>query len=102
MGFDQPKSLGSHSTGSRAALPIWLDFMKVALKGKPETPPGPMPDGLGKITRYCYFSVFPPGKAVDRVGRPAHPAITSNGSHIDRTGRTEQRRVGKEVGRRSS
>ncbi len=35
VGFDQKKSLGEGETGARAALPIWIDFMKTALKGKP-------------------------------------------------------------------
>lgn len=34
MGFDQHKSLGNKETAARAALPIWVDFMKVALSGK--------------------------------------------------------------------
>ncbi len=45
VGFDQLKPLGSHETGSRAALPIWIDFMRVALQGKPEKQL-PRPDGL--------------------------------------------------------
>ncbi len=36
VGFDQKKSLGEGETGARAALPIWIGFMKEALKGKPE------------------------------------------------------------------
>jgi penicillin-binding protein 1A len=36
MGYDQPRSLGRHETGARAALPIWIDFMGVALKGVPQ------------------------------------------------------------------
>ncbi len=36
IGFDQPKSLGAHETGSVAALPIWISFMQRALKGVPE------------------------------------------------------------------
>ena len=35
VGFDQKKSLGEGETGARAALPIWIDFMKGAHKGKP-------------------------------------------------------------------
>lgn len=31
VGFDEKKSLGNKETGARAALPIWMDFMKVAL-----------------------------------------------------------------------
>src|SRR3546814_3935316 len=60
--------------------------MKVALKGKPETPPGPMPDGLSKINGDFYFSEFPPGKAVARVGLPAPTDMPSDGSQIDSIG----------------
>ncbi len=34
VGFDQPESV--HEFGSKAALPMWIDFMKVALAGKAE------------------------------------------------------------------
>ena len=44
VGFDQPQPLGGVEWGGLTALPIWLDFMEVALKGKPEKilpqPPG--------------------------------------------------------------
>src|SRR3989344_4156021 len=42
-GFDQPASLGRGETGARAALPIWIDFMRTALQGIPETPLTPPP-----------------------------------------------------------
>ncbi|WP_348645840.1 penicillin-binding protein 1A [Legionella maioricensis] len=35
VGFDNPKSLHEYAAG--LALPLWIDFMKVALKGKPES-----------------------------------------------------------------
>lgn len=38
VGFDQLAPLGSRETGSRAALPMWIDYMLEALKDKPETP----------------------------------------------------------------
>lgn len=38
VGFDSPKTLGHYETGGRAALPMWIDFMRVALEGVPETP----------------------------------------------------------------
>jgi penicillin-binding protein 1A len=38
VGFDSPKSLGRYETGGRAALPMWIDFMKVALKEMPDEP----------------------------------------------------------------
>ena len=34
VGFDEKKTLGNKETGAMAALPIWMDFMRVALKGK--------------------------------------------------------------------
>lgn len=35
MGYDSPKSLGRDETGGKAALPIWIKYMEVALKGMP-------------------------------------------------------------------
>jgi penicillin-binding protein 1A len=51
IGYDEKKFLGAKETGSRAALPIWMDFMKAALAGKdpgdfqapPETAPAAHP-----------------------------------------------------------
>ena len=34
VGYDEKKSLGAGETGARAALPIWMDFMNVAMAGK--------------------------------------------------------------------
>jgi penicillin-binding protein 1A len=38
VGFDTPKTLGSRETGASVALPIFIDFMKNALKNVPSTP----------------------------------------------------------------
>jgi penicillin-binding protein 1A len=38
MGYDQPRSLGRVETGGRAALPIWIQYMKTALMGQPDLP----------------------------------------------------------------
>ncbi|MEM6999031.1 MAG: penicillin-binding protein 1A [Pseudomonadota bacterium] len=37
VGFDDFTPLGSRETGARAALPMWIDYMKVALQDLPET-----------------------------------------------------------------
>ena len=34
LGFDTPRSLGYRATGGNTALPMWIDFMSVALGGK--------------------------------------------------------------------
>uniref|UniRef100_I1XEV6 Penicillin-binding protein 1A n=1 Tax=Methylophaga nitratireducenticrescens TaxID=754476 RepID=I1XEV6_METNJ len=36
VGFDNPSTLGRYETGGRAALPMWIDFMRVALEDIPE------------------------------------------------------------------
>ncbi len=44
VGFDKPQPLGARETGGRAALPMWIEYMRVALKDLPvqvpEQPPG--------------------------------------------------------------
>ena len=44
VGFDEPHTLGHNEYGGRAALPMWINYMREALKGLPEvaqeTPPG--------------------------------------------------------------
>lgn len=45
VGFDQEKSLGKGEVGGRAALPIWLDYMKEAHEGLP-TRSFQVPDGV--------------------------------------------------------
>ncbi len=36
VGFDNQRKMGRKETGSRAALPMWIDFMRDALEGRPE------------------------------------------------------------------
>ncbi|MCG6886777.1 MAG: penicillin-binding protein 1A [Proteobacteria bacterium] len=38
VGFDNPLPLGNRETGAQAALPMWIDFMRAALQGRPEQP----------------------------------------------------------------
>ncbi|MFE8072861.1 penicillin-binding protein 1A [Marinobacteraceae bacterium S3BR75-40.1] len=45
VGFDTPKPLGRGEYGAAAALPIWLDYMEVALKDQPNATM-PQPPGL--------------------------------------------------------
>ena len=35
VGFDDSRSLGSRETGGKASLPMWISFMREALKGTP-------------------------------------------------------------------
>jgi penicillin-binding protein 1A len=46
VGYDEKKSLGPKETGARAALPVWMNFMKVALSGRDPGDFQPPPEGL--------------------------------------------------------
>ncbi|MEE9614602.1 MAG: PBP1A family penicillin-binding protein [Thermodesulfobacteriota bacterium] len=45
IGYDEEYPLGRHETGSKAASPIWVGFMKSALEGVPKEN-FPIPDGV--------------------------------------------------------
>ena len=80
VGYDQPRSLGERETGGGVALPIWINYMKTALKGVPEIPLKP-PSGVVSATvggdtegaglsnsnavSDWFYSEFPPRRFVD-------------------------------------
>ena len=80
VGYDQPRSLGEKETGGGVALPIWVNYMKTALKGVAEVPLKP-PSGVvsasvggdsegsglsdAKIVSDWFYSEFPPKRFVD-------------------------------------
>jgi penicillin-binding protein 1A len=45
VGYDDDLPLGPREEGSRTALPIWIEFMRIALHGRPENQME-MPDGM--------------------------------------------------------
>jgi penicillin-binding protein 1A len=48
VGFDQERPLGEGEEGSRTAVPIWVNFMREALRDQPDRP-RPMPSGLVQL-----------------------------------------------------
>ena len=48
MGYDKPRSLGGREFGATLALPIWIDYMRVALRGKPDAPRS-VPPGMVQV-----------------------------------------------------
>jgi penicillin-binding protein 1A len=48
VGYDQERPLGEREEGARTALPIWIQFMREALKGVPDER-RPMPEGLVQL-----------------------------------------------------
>lgn len=48
VGHDNHEPLGRNEVGGRVALPIWIDYMRVALEHIPESPPV-LPDGIAQV-----------------------------------------------------
>ena len=67
MGYDTPRSLGSRESGSRSALPIWIDYMGAALKNVPDTPLGSPPPGLIREDNDWLYAEWKDGGAVARI-----------------------------------
>ena len=57
MGYDEPQSLGSREFGATLALPIWMDYMGVALKGKPNFVM-PQPSGVSQVDGDWVYDEF--------------------------------------------
>ena len=52
VGFDEKKTLGNKESGAVAALPIWMDFMRVALVGREsEDFPAPPPTASNAVAQ---------------------------------------------------
>ncbi len=92
VGFDQPKTLGRNETGGTAALPIWIDYMAVALKNAPEESFNP-PAGVmvmqidpatgvrastGGISEYFYQEFPAPDQAAEASGVEKLPDDAKN------------------------
>ncbi|MEO6032986.1 MAG: penicillin-binding transpeptidase domain-containing protein, partial [Burkholderiaceae bacterium] len=67
IGYDSPRSLGDRETGGGLALPIWVDYMKVALKGVPVETYEP-PDGVVKVNDEWYYDEYAHGSGIGSVG----------------------------------
>ncbi|MBS1800859.1 MAG: PBP1A family penicillin-binding protein [Acidobacteria bacterium] len=66
VGYDDRESLGEKETGARAALPIWMDFMRAAIAGKPgETFPA-----AGAPKKELDVPVAKPGASTEAPPKP--------------------------------
>ncbi|HNP37368.1 MAG TPA: penicillin-binding protein 1A [Woeseiaceae bacterium] len=63
VGYDEDRDLGPGEEGSRTALPVWIEFMRVALKGVPNHVM-PMPAGI--LNRKINRETGCPASAGDR------------------------------------
>ncbi|MEJ3619331.1 penicillin-binding protein 1A [Brachymonas wangyanguii] len=84
MGFDNPRNLGDRETGGGLSLPIWIDYMKVALKGVPLAKTPNPPEGVTREGDWVYTE-YAGGRGIARIGVASNysstaPARRSGGS----------------------
>jgi len=76
MGFDDPKSLGGREFGATLAMPIWVDYMRVALEKLPQVerkaPEGVLRDNEDWI--YAEYEGTTEFKSIDVDEVPEEPA----------------------------
>jgi len=67
VGYDNPRKLGSRETGGGLSLPIWIDYMRVALEGTPIQMPV-VPTGIFSSGGDWYFSDMGPDRSIRSLG----------------------------------
>ncbi len=73
MGYDTPRKLGDRETGGSMSLPVWVDFMGIALKGIPVQEPK-APPGVVNLNNEWYYEEYSHGAGVGSLGLEEHPA----------------------------
>lgn len=87
VGFDQVAPLGRQETGARAALPIWIDYMRTALKDMPLSEPA-VPAGVVTVR------IDPASGAVAGVGNSRAIMETFREKDVPRAGASSPSAVG--------
>ncbi len=67
VGYDNPRKLGSRETGGGLSLPIWIDYMSVALRDVPVAEYTP-PAGVINVAGEWYYEEYGPGQGVPSLG----------------------------------
>ncbi|WP_322401919.1 penicillin-binding protein 1A [Massilia luteola] len=78
MGYDDSKSLGGREFGATVALPIWIDYMRVALANKPPQEERLAPDGVVRENDdwvYAEFAETPALGSIDLDQAPDPNAV---------------------------
>jgi penicillin-binding protein 1A len=81
MGYDDPKSLGKREFGATLALPIWIDYMRVALSKKAPQE-RPVPQGVGQVDGDWMYDEFVEGgiRSLDLDQAPAEEGAPAPGA----------------------
>jgi penicillin-binding protein 1A len=83
MGYDDPRSLGGKEFGATLALPIWIDYMKVALAKRPVGEEPAQPEGVVRENDdwvYAEFAESPAFSGIDLDQQQPVQAVAPDGS----------------------
>ncbi|HLO95888.1 MAG TPA: PBP1A family penicillin-binding protein [Burkholderiaceae bacterium] len=83
IGYDNPRSLGDRESGGGLALPAWISFMEVALRGVPPAELQPPSEGLVREGQEWVFEEFAGPAGLQQIGvgpAPAAPADAGTAS----------------------
>ena len=67
IGYDNPRKLGDNETGGGLALPIWIDYMRHALKGVP-VEQYTAPEGVINVNDEWYYEEYTRGAGISSLG----------------------------------
>lgn len=67
VGYDSPRSLGSHLSGASLALPVWIDYMATALKDVPIRELA-APEDVLRVDGHWRYSEWALGGAIASLG----------------------------------
>ena len=94
MGYDEPRSLGGREFGSTLALPIWIDYMRVALASLPQEQEQLEPEGVMRENDdwiYAEFAERPDLRVIDIEPAPEDAALPEHGDEGDALDELEER-----------
>jgi penicillin-binding protein 1A len=88
MGYDDPKSLGGREFGATLAMPIWIDYMRVALQKAPPRE-RPVPEGVVQAEdgSWIYAEYVNDGsvRTIDLDGQPPAPPQEPGATNVQPT-----------------
>jgi len=73
IGYDTPRNLGSRETGGGLSLPVWINFMKDALKNVPVAEPM-VPAGVVNVSGEWLYEEYAHGGGIASVGLEDEPS----------------------------
>jgi penicillin-binding protein 1A len=82
MGYDDPRSLGGREFGATLALPIWIDYMKVALAKRPQAERAE-PEGLVRENDDWVYAEYAETPALGGIDLDQQPAADPNAPPAD-------------------